>query len=68
LEWLKNPSQRNGNNMNNVRRETSRTFRNNEREYLKENIIEIETDSNNKNTRNLCRGINEFKKGYQPRT
>jgi hypothetical protein len=23
---------------------------------------------NNKNIRDLCRGINEFKEGYQPRT
>jgi hypothetical protein len=27
LQWLQNPSQTNGNNLNSVRRETSRTFR-----------------------------------------
>jgi hypothetical protein len=25
-------------------------------------------NSKNKNIRDLCRGVNEFKKGYQPRT
>jgi hypothetical protein len=37
------------------------------REYLK-GKIELETLSKAKNVGNLCRGINEFKKGYQPRT
>jgi hypothetical protein len=36
-------------------------------EYLKDTINELESDSKNKNIRNLYRGINEFKKGYQPR-
>jgi len=31
-------------------------------------INELGTDGNNRNIRGLCRGINEFKKGYQPRT
>jgi hypothetical protein len=31
-------------------------------------INELETNSKNKNIRDLYRGINEFKKGYQPRT
>jgi hypothetical protein len=38
------------------------------REYLKNKINELETDSKNKNIRDLYRGVNEFKKGYQPRT
>jgi hypothetical protein len=38
------------------------------REYLENKINEFETNSNNKNIRDLYRGINEFKKGYQPRT
>jgi hypothetical protein len=29
---------------------------------------ELATNSTNKNIRDLYRGINEFKKGYQPRT
>jgi hypothetical protein len=31
-------------------------------------INELETNSKNKNIRDLCRGIKEFKKGYQPIT
>jgi hypothetical protein len=35
LEWLQNPSQINGDNLVNLRCETSKTFRNKGREYLK---------------------------------
>jgi hypothetical protein len=45
----------------------SRTFRNKKREYLKGEINELETNNKSKNIRDLYRGINEFKKGYQPR-
>jgi hypothetical protein len=34
---------------------------------LRDKINELETNSKNKNIRDLSRGINEFKKGYQPR-
>jgi hypothetical protein len=37
------------------------------REYLKGKINELETNYKSKNIRDLYRGINEFKKGYQPR-
>jgi hypothetical protein len=63
---LQNPSETNGDNLNNVRHETSRTFRNKTREHMKEKITELETDTKDKNIRDLHRGINEFKKGYQP--
>jgi hypothetical protein len=43
-------------------------FRNKKREYLKAKINELETNSNNKNIRDLYRGISDFKRGYQPRT
>jgi hypothetical protein len=33
LQWLQNPSQINGDNLQNLRRETSRTFRNKKIEY-----------------------------------
>jgi hypothetical protein len=65
---LKNPSQINGHNLKNVRRETNRIFRNKKREYLKGKINELETNNKNKSIRELYRGINEFKKRYQPRT
>jgi hypothetical protein len=67
LQWLQNTRQNHGDNLQNLRRETSRTFRNNKREYLKGKINELETNNKNKNIRDLYRGINEFKKGYQPR-
>jgi hypothetical protein len=35
---------------------------------LKDKINELDTDSKNKNIRDIYRGINEFKKGYKPRT
>jgi hypothetical protein len=54
--------------MDNVRREASRTFRTKKRECLKNKINELETKSTNKNIRDLYRGINVFKKGYQPIT
>jgi hypothetical protein len=57
----------NGDNLQNVRHETSRIFRNKKREYLKSKINELETNNKNKNTRDLYRGINEFKKGHKPR-
>jgi hypothetical protein len=67
LQWLQNPSQINGDNLQNLRCETSRIFRNKKREYLKDKINELEINNKNKNIRYLYRGINEFQKGYQPR-
>jgi hypothetical protein len=55
------------NNLQNVRCETSRIFRKKKREYLKGKISELETNNKNKNIRDFYRGMNEFKKGYQPR-
>jgi hypothetical protein len=66
LQWLRDPSQINGNRLNNVRREDRRDIRNKNREHLKDNISELATNSKNKNIRELYRGINEFKKSYQP--
>jgi hypothetical protein len=62
------PSEANEDNLSDVRREASRHFRNREREYLKDKINELESNGKNKNIRDLCRGINEFKESYQPRT
>jgi hypothetical protein len=58
LQWLQHPSEINGDNPNNVRREASRHFRNKKGEYLKDKINELAANSNNKNIRNLYRGIN----------
>jgi hypothetical protein len=67
LQWLQDPSERNGDTLNNIRREASRHFRNKKKEYLKDKINGLATNSKNKNIRDLYRGINGFKRGYQPR-
>jgi hypothetical protein len=68
LQWLQDPREANEDNLSDVRREGSRHFRNKKREYLKDEINELESDSKNKNIRELYRGIYKFKKSYQPRT
>jgi hypothetical protein len=57
-----------GNNLNNVSCETSRYIGNKKGEFLKDKIDELTTNSKNKNNRDVYRGANEFKRGYQPRT
>jgi hypothetical protein len=52
--------------VNSVRHEASRHFRNKTRNYLKDKIKELAMNKKNKNIRDLYRGINEFKKCYQP--
>jgi hypothetical protein len=61
LQKLENPSEINGDNLKNVRHEASRYFRNKKKEYLKDKINELATNSKNKNIRDLYRGINKFK-------
>jgi hypothetical protein len=61
LQWLQNPSQINGDKLQNLRCETRTTFRNKKREYLKGKIEELETNNRNKTIRDMYRGINEFK-------
>jgi hypothetical protein len=63
LQWLQDPSEINGDNLNNVKHEASRHFRNKKREYLKDKINELATNSENKNIRDLYRGINGFNGG-----
>jgi hypothetical protein len=58
LQWLQDSSKINGDNLNNVRREASRRFRNKKREYLKDKINELTMNSENKNIRDPYRGIN----------
>jgi hypothetical protein len=64
LQWLQDPSEINGDNLNNKIRETNRHFRNNKREYFKDKINDHAKNSKNKNIGDLQRGINEFKWGY----
>jgi hypothetical protein len=55
LQLLQNPSQTSGDNLNSLGCETSRTSKNKRREYSKEKINELETDSKNKNIRDINR-------------
>ena len=66
--WIQDRSQSNVDNTNNVRRNASRHLRNKKKAYLKAKIEELETNIKVNNVRDLYRGINEFKKGYRPRT
>jgi hypothetical protein len=68
IQWLQDASQINVDNLNYVRREVSRHFRNKAKEYLKAKFEELESTFISKiNThRDLYRGIIDFKKGYQP--
>jgi hypothetical protein len=68
LQWLQDPSEINGDNVNNVRREASRHFRNKKSKYLKDKDNELAMNSENKYVRDLYRGINELKTSYQCRT
>jgi hypothetical protein len=45
LQWLQDPSEINGDNLNNVRREASRYFRNKQREHLKDEINELSVEA-----------------------
>jgi hypothetical protein len=62
---LQDPSEINGDKLNNVRHETCIYFKTKNKDYLKDKINERATNSKNKIIRDLFRGINEFKMGYQ---
>ena len=53
MQWVQDPSQRNVDNLNNVRCEASRHFRNKKKAYLKAKIEDLETNSKIKNIRDL---------------
>ena len=44
MQWIQDPSQSNVDNLNNVRRDASRHFRNKKKAYLKAKIEELETN------------------------
>jgi hypothetical protein len=56
LQWLQDPSQINGDNLNNVRLEASRHCRNERGGYPKDIINELESYSKKKNIRELYKG------------
>jgi hypothetical protein len=68
LQWLQYPSEINEDNLNNIKRKISRHLRNKKREYLKDKTYELAMNSKNKKTRDMFREINNFKRGYQPRS
>jgi len=67
MQWIQVPSQNNIDTMNKVRRDASRHFRNKKKAYLKGEIEELKTNNKINNIRELYRGSNDVKKGYQPR-
>jgi hypothetical protein len=67
FQWLEDSNKINGDILNKLRRKASRHFRKKMREYLKNKINELATNSKNKNIRDLYRGMNESKGGYQSR-
>ena len=68
MQWIQDPSQSNVDNLNNVRRDASRHFRNKKKAYLRAKIEELETNSKINYIRDEYRGIKDTKKGYKPRT
>jgi hypothetical protein len=60
---MQDRSQSNVENLNKVRRDTSRHLKNKKKAYMKAKIEELETNSKLKNVRDLYRGLNDFKKG-----
>jgi hypothetical protein len=68
IQWMQDPSQSNVENLNMVRRDSSRHLRNKTKAYMKAKIEQLETNSKFKHVRDLYQGINDFKKRYQPRT
>jgi hypothetical protein len=58
MQWVQDPRQSSVDNVNSVRREATRNFRNKKKEYLKAKVEELETNSKIKNIRDLYSGIN----------
>ena len=63
MQCVQDPCQSNVDNLNSVRREVSRHFRNKKKEYLRAKIEELEANSKIHNIKDMYRGINYFKKG-----
>ena len=51
MQWVQDPCQSNVDNLNSVRREVSRHFRNKKKEYLRPKIEELEANSKIHNIR-----------------
>jgi hypothetical protein len=55
--WLQDPNKSNADNVNHISREHSRLFKNKKTEYVNGKVIALQTNNNNKNVRDLYRGI-----------
>jgi hypothetical protein len=53
LQWLQNPNQTNRDNLQNIRKETSRIFGTKKREHMEGKINELETNNKNKDINDL---------------
>ena len=62
MQSIQDQSQRNVDNVNNVRHEASRHFRNKKKAHLKAEIEDLETNSKIKNIRDLYRGIKDLRR------
>ena len=68
MQWIQDPSYTKVDNLNSVRREVSRHFRNKKKAYFIAKFNELETNSKIQIIRDLYRCINDFKKCYQLRS
>jgi hypothetical protein len=66
LQWLQDLSELNERNSSNVMQKASRHFRNKKKEYSKDKMNELDSNSKNKNIRDLYRGITELKRVINP--
>ena len=62
MHWLQDPNQSSVGDLNNVRREASRYFRNKKKKYLKAKIDELETGSKIRNIRDLYMVISDLRR------
>ena len=67
MQWVHDPNHSKVDKLDYLRHEASRHFRNKTKEYMKAKIDELGTNSKTTNIGDMYRGINDFKKGYQPR-
>jgi hypothetical protein len=65
MQWLQYPSKINGDKRNNVGCET-KNLRNKKREFLRDKINGLPTNSNKKNIRDQYGERNESERAYQP--
>jgi len=63
MQWMQNPSQRNVDILNNVRREVSRHFRDKKKAYLRAKLEELETNSKIQNMGDLYRASITLRRG-----